>query len=70
MIQAGFIRSSVDPSVLTRFDEHKVIIAVSVDDLILITDVMEVMLETKRLLSERFKMKHMSELHYCLGMIL
>ena len=31
------------------------------------TDVMEVTLETKGLLSKRFKMKDMDQLHYCLG---
>ena len=32
------------------------------------TDVIEVLLETKRLLSEQLKMKDMGQLHYCLGM--
>ena len=40
------------------------IVVVYVDDLILIT---EVMVETKRLLSEQFRMKDMGQLHYCLG---
>ena len=43
------------------------IVAVYVDDVILITDVIIVMLETKGLLSERFRMKDMGQLHYCLG---
>ena len=45
-MQAGFTQSSADPSVFIQIDKHTVIIAVYVDDLILITDVIEVMLET------------------------
>ena len=67
MIQAGFVQSNADPCVFIRLDEHTTILAVYVDDLILIADVIEVMLETKRLLSERFRMKDMGQLHYCLG---
>ena len=67
MIQAGFVQSSADSCVFIRFNEHIVITAVYVDDLVLIADVIEVMLETKRLLSELFKMKDMGRLHYCLG---
>ena len=52
---------------LTRHDEHTTVVAVYVDDLILITDVIQVMLETKTLLFERFRMKDMGQLHYCLG---
>ena len=65
-MQTGFTQSSADPCVFLRLDEHTVIIAVYADDLILITDVIEVMLETKQLLSDWFKMKDMGELHYCL----
>lgn len=67
MMQAGFVQSNADPCVFIRLDEHTTIVAVYVDDLILITDVIEVMLETKELLSERFRMKDMGQLHYCLG---
>jgi len=67
MTQAGFVQSNADPCAFTRLDEHTAIVAVFVDDLILMTDVMEVMLETKGLLSKRFKMKDMDQLHYCLG---
>ena len=48
----------------TLFAEHTTIVAVYVDDLILITDASEVMQETKRVLSEQFDM---GLLHYCLG---
>ena len=67
MMQAGFVQSSADPCVFTRLDEHTTIVAVYVDDLILTTDVKGAMLETKRCLSEQFKMKDMGQLHYCLG---
>lgn len=53
-------------SVFTRFDEHT-IVAVYVDDLILIADVEAVMLEIEKLLFEQYKMKDVGQLHYCLG---
>ena len=67
MVEAGFAQSNADPCIFVRLDERTTIVAVYVDDLILITDAMEVMLETKWLLSKRFKMKDMNQLHYCLG---
>ena len=67
MVQAGFVQSNADPCIFTRLGEHTTILAVYVDDLIIITDDMEVMLEAKGLLSKRFKMKDMGQIHYCLG---
>lgn len=67
LLQDGFIQNNADHCVFTRFDEHRMIIAVYVDDLILISDVTEIMSGMKRLLSERFRMKDMGQLHYCLG---
>ena len=55
MTQAGFVQSNAEPYVFTRLDERTAIVAVYVDDLILMTDVMEVTLETKELLSKQFK---------------
>ncbi len=43
------------------------IIAVYVDDLILITKTAEEMSDMKSILASRFKMTDMGELHYCLG---
>ena len=60
-MQAGFAQSNADPCVF--IDEHMTIIAIYVDDLIFITDVIEVMLETKQHLSEWYKMKDMDHLH-------
>ena len=58
---SGFVQSDADPCVFTQHT------TVYVDDLILISDVIEVLLETKGLLSEQFRMKDMGPLHYCLG---
>ena len=66
-MRVGFLQSNADPCVFTRIDQHTTIVAVYVDDFILIADVEEVMSEVKQLLSERFKMKDMGQLHYCLG---
>ena len=44
------------------------VIAVYVDDLILLAETQEEMQQMKRSLSSTFKMKDMGELHYCLGM--
>ena len=43
------------------------IIAVYVDDLILITETLEEIQQMKRCLSDTFKMKDMGKLQYCLG---
>ena len=43
------------------------IVAVYVDDLIIITKTAEQMEEVKRNLTARFKMKDLGKLHYCLG---
>jgi len=67
MMQARFVQSNDDPCVFIQLDEHVTIVAVYVDDLILTTDVIEVMLETKKLLSEQFRTKDMGQLHYCLA---
>ena len=65
-MQVGFSQSEADPCVFARIDQHTAIVAVYVDDLILLADVKEVMFEIKKFLSERFKMKDMGWLHYCL----
>ena len=67
MTGVGFAESNADPCVFVRIDQHTTIAAVYVDDLILLADLKDAMTETKRLLSERFKMKDMGKLHYCLG---
>ena len=66
MHKAGFIQSPADPCVFIR---HKpiAIVAVYVDDLIIITKTTEEMSSLKKCLADTFKMKDMGELHYCLG---
>ena len=43
------------------------LVAVYVDDLIIITETLEEMDMIKRSLESKFKMKDMGRLHYCLG---
>ena len=67
MEQLGFKQSSADPCVYIQTGDSLNIIAVYVDDLILICKSEEEMLKLKRSLSARFSTKDMGELHYCLG---
>ena len=61
----GYRESGADPCVFIRLDTEKrlQIIAVYVDDLILIAEMQQI----KKCLSGHFKMKDMGKLHYCLG---
>ena len=64
----GFVQSTADPCVFIRVEGKSVtVIAVYVDDLILITAMSEDMTKLKKSLESRFKMKDMGEFHYCLG---
>ena len=67
MESEGFSQTTADPCVFVRLSDTVTIVAVYVDDLILITTNSHGMLEVKRSLAERFKMKDMGTLHYCLG---
>ena len=63
-----FKESAADPCVFIRQQEKELqIIAVYVDDLILLTKTSEEMQHLKDDLSSRFKMKDLGKLHYCLG---
>lgn len=66
MVTIGFKRSTSDPCVYIRA-ENLAIVAVYVDDLIVITNTTEEMDKVKKSLEMKFKMKDMGELHYCLG---
>ena len=65
----GFKESGADPCVFIRENERKKfeIIAVYVDDLILIAETLEEIQHMKKCLSETFKMKDLGEIRYCLG---
>ena len=67
MTEIGFKQSTSDPCVFVRTRHELEILAVYVDDLILITESTESMNELKRALKERYKMKDMGELYHILG---
>lgn len=67
MMEVGFKQSTSDPCVFVRSREELEILAVYVDDLILITESTESMNELKMALEDRYKMKDMGELSYILG---
>lgn len=68
MLSQHFKSSAADPCIFTRHqDDQLAIIAVYVDDLIILTDNQEDMENIKDRLSNQFQMKDMGELHYCLG---
>lgn len=63
----GFMQSASDPCVFVRSTRELSILAVYVDDLILITESQEEMVDIKESLMQKFKMKDMGKLHYILG---
>ena len=63
----GFTQSTADPCVYIRVTDTIAVVAVYVDDLILLTETPIEMEDVKRNLTDRFKMKDMNTLHYCLG---
>lgn len=67
MLEIGFKQSTSDPCVFVRSRLELEILAVYVDDLILITKSIESMNELKAALKEHYKMKDMGELSYILG---
>ena len=62
-----FKQGTADPCVYIRNAETMIIVAVYVDDLIVIAETEEEMKKVKQSLSAQFKMKDMGKLHYCLG---
>ena len=70
MKSLDFKESTADPCFFTRINKRgKVeVIAVYVDDLILLAETQEEMQQMKTSLTSTFKMKDLGELHYCLGM--
>ena len=67
MDSVGFKESTADPCVFVHTSSVRTIIAVYVDDLILLTETAEEMQMVKESLEAQFKMNDMGELHYCLG---
>lgn len=67
MKSIGFIHSTSDQCVFVRSGQELEILAVYVDDLILITESTESMNNLKESLKKHYKMKDMGELSYILG---
>ena len=63
----GFSQSVADPCVFIRIKDTMTIVAVYVDDLILIAVTPEGMQKVKLTLADQFKIKDMGRLHYYLG---
>jgi hypothetical protein len=68
LVGLGFTRSQADHSVYSlQKDNVKIIIALYVDDLILMANDLAKLLQIKEELGKRFDMKDLGEIHYCLG---
>ena len=67
MESIGFRQTTADPCVYVRHGDAIAIVAVYVDDLILITKTAAEMEALKSMMITQFKMKDMGRLHYCLG---
>ena len=64
----GFKQSRADPCVFYKWSSGNLtVISVYVDDLILLADLVHEMLDVKEKLSQRFRMKDLGDLNYCLG---
>ena len=64
----GFTRSHADHSLYVKqTSAYLVIIIVYVDDLIIMTNTMSIMVEVKAMLKREYDMSDLGELHYCLG---
>ena len=67
---SGFQQSKADLCVFFQWKNgHLNIVSIYVDDLILVIDLLKDLLKTKEELSSRFKMKDLSQLRYCLGIV-
>jgi hypothetical protein len=63
----GFIKVSADPCVYVKKEDTLIIIAVHVDDLIILAENVQEMEEMKRVLKVEFKITDMGELQYYVG---
>ena len=62
-----FKQSTADPCIYVKVTDTIAVVAVYVDDLIVMTKTAEEMQQIKESLALHFEMKDMSDLHYCLG---
>ena len=62
-----FQQSDADPCVYVQTEGSMTVVAVYVDDLILIAETMDEMKKVKESLATKFRMTDMGKLHYCLG---
>jgi len=68
MEQIQFQQSTADPCIYVKKTDNAIaILAVYVDDLIVMTSTSEEMKRIKETLKSRFQMKDLGKLHYCLG---
>ena len=68
MESINFKQCTTDPCIFVTGEEVDLsIVAVYIDDFIVITKTPEAMKKTKESLAARFKMKNLGKLHYCLG---
>jgi hypothetical protein len=67
MQHMGFKQSNADQCVFIRSGSSLAVVAVYVDDLIILTETEEEMKKVKSDFERKFMMKDMGELHYCLG---
>ena len=68
LLSIGFTQSSADPCVFVKKSDTLTVIAVYVDDLIILTKNSDEITKIKEILNFRFKMKDMGELYFWLGM--
>ena len=62
-----FKQSTADPCIYVKMTDAIAILAVYVDDLIVMASTLEEMQQIKETLKSRFQMKDLGKLHYCLG---
>ena len=68
MESIDFRQSAADPCIFVKSTGADItIVAVYVDDLVIVMNTKETMRMIKESLAKRFKMKDLGELHYCLG---
>jgi hypothetical protein len=68
LLKCGFSNNTADTCVYYRnSDEGRIIIAVYVDDLVILTNSDSILARTKRVLNQRFHMKDLGPAHYILG---